>query len=232
MIICIPARELASRLSGSGPALLPLLEAETGSFGSNVQTSSSRPAHAAVTWTLPNLLTWVRIAAIPLVVVAFYLGVPWADPAAGLIFAAAGVTDSLDGYLARRLGQTSRLGAFLDPVADKLIVATALVLLVSRDHRPLIVLTAAVIIGREIAISALREWMAELGQRRKVAVSILGKYKTILQIVGLAMMLYRHELLGLALYPIGVGLTVLAAALTLLSMVAYLRAAWPELRET
>jgi len=198
---------------------------------SNVETSASRPARAVALWNWPNILTWVRIAAIPLVVIAFYLPVPWADPAAGLIFAAAGITDSLDGYLARRLGQTTRLGAFLDPVADKLIVATALVLLVSRDHRPLIVLTAAVIIGREIAISALREWMAELGKRRKVAVSILGKYKTIFQIVGLAMMLYRHELLRLPIYRIGVALTVLAAALTLISMVVYLRASWPHLRE-
>ena len=191
-------------------------------------TSAARPS---VSWTVPNILTWVRIAAIPLVVVAFYIHSPWHDPAAGLIFAAAGVTDSLDGYLARRLGQTSRLGAFLDPVADKLIVATALVLLVGRDHRPIVVLTAAVIIGREIAISALREWMAELGQRRKVAVSLLGKYKTILQIVGLAMMLYRHPLVGLPTYRVGLALTVLAAALTLVSMVAYMRAAWPELRE-
>lgn len=196
-----------------------------------METSQSRPAHAADSWTLPNLLTWVRIAAIPLVVIAFYVNAHWADPAAGLIFAAAGVTDSLDGYLARKLGQTSRLGAFLDPVADKLIVATALVLLVSRDQRPIVVLMAAVIIGREIAISALREWMAEVGQRRKVAVSILGKYKTIFQIVGLSMMLYRHDLIGLPLYRIGVVLTVLAAALTLISMVSYLKVAWPDLRE-
>lgn len=204
-------------------------EAQVASF--NVETSSSQATQTTGAWTLPNILTWVRIAAIPLVVIAFYLPFSWANPAAGLIFAAAGVTDSLDGYLARRLGQTTRLGAFLDPVADKLIVATALVLLVSRDHRPLIVLTAAVIIGREIAISALREWMAELGKRRKVAVSILGKYKTILQIVGLAMMLYRHNLIGLPLYPMGVALTVLAAVLTLISMVVYLRAAWPHLVE-
>jgi len=142
----------------------------------------------------------------------------------------AGVTDSLDGYFARRLGQISRLGAFLDPVADKLIVAVALVLLVSRDPRPLIVLTAVVIIGREITISALREWMAEIGARRKVAVSQLGKYKTILQIVGLSMMLYRAPLLGLQTYQIGVELTVIAAAATLLSMVFYLRAAWPDLK--
>ncbi|HUN25824.1 MAG TPA: CDP-diacylglycerol--glycerol-3-phosphate 3-phosphatidyltransferase [Steroidobacteraceae bacterium] len=194
-------------------------------------SSNSGAPGASVSWTVPNILTWVRIAAIPLVVLAFYLRSPWRDPAAGLIFAAAGVTDSLDGYLARRLGQTSRLGAFLDPVADKLIVATALVLLVSRDHRPIVVLTAAVIIGREIAISALREWMAEVGQRRKVAVSLLGKYKTIFQVVGLAMMLYRHPLLGLPTYNAGLGLTVLAAVLTLVSMVAYLRVAWPDLRE-
>jgi CDP-diacylglycerol--glycerol-3-phosphate 3-phosphatidyltransferase len=182
-------------------------------------------------WTLPNILTWMRIAAIPLVVLAFYAPLRWADPAAGLIFAAAGITDSLDGYLARRLGQISRLGAFLDPVADKLIVATALVLLVSKDPRPAIVLMAAVIIGREIAISALREWMAEVGQRRKVAVSVLGKYKTILQVIGLSMMLYRWDLLGLPIYKLGVILTVVAAVLTLFSMLVYLRAAWPDLRE-
>lgn len=181
-------------------------------------------------WNVPNTLTWIRIAAIPLIVLLFFMPYPWADPAAGLLFAAAGITDSLDGYLARRLGQTSRLGAFLDPVADKLVVAVALVLLVSKDSRPLIVLTAAVIIGREITISALREWMAEIGQRRKVAVSQLGKYKTILQIVGLSMMLFRRDLLGLPIYWLGVVFTELAAAATLVSMVAYLRAAWPELK--
>lgn len=181
-------------------------------------------------WNLPNTLTWLRIAAIPLIVLLFYVPYHWSDPAAGLLFAAAGVTDSLDGYFARRLGQTSRLGAFLDPVADKLVVAVALVLLVSKDSRALIVLTAAVIIGREITISALREWMAEMGARRKVAVSQLGKIKTVLQIVGLSMMLYRAPLLGLPIYRLGVAFTEIAAAATLVSMVAYLRAAWPELR--
>ncbi len=181
-------------------------------------------------WNVPNTLTWLRIASIPLIVLLFYMPYPWSDPAAAWLFAAAGVTDSLDGYFARRLQQTSRLGAFLDPVADKLIVATALVLLVSKDPRLLIVLTAAVIIGREITISALREWMAEIGARRKVAVSQLGKYKTILQIVGLSLMLYRAPIWGLPTYGIGVGLTEVAAALTLLSMVMYLRAAWPDLR--
>src|SRR6201984_2097161 len=181
-------------------------------------------------WNLPNTLTWARIAAIPLIVLLFLMPYWWADPAAGLLFAAAGVTDSLDGYLARRLRQISRAGAFLDPVADKLIVAVALVLLVSKDARPLIVLTAVIIIGREITISALREWMAEIGERRKVAVSQLGKYKTILQIAGLAMMLFRGDIASLPTYTIGVVLTEIAAAATLVSMVAYLRAAWPELR--
>jgi CDP-diacylglycerol---glycerol-3-phosphate 3-phosphatidyltransferase len=191
----------------------------------------SQPSLAAsMNWNLPNTLTWTRIATIPLIVLLFYMPYWWGDPAAGLLFAAAGVTDSLDGYLARRLGQISRLGAFLDPVADKLIVAVALVLLVSKDPRPLIVLTAAIIIGREITISALREWMAEIGARRKVAVSQLGKYKTILQIIGLSLMLYRRPLVGLPTYALGVAFTEVAAGATLVSMVAYLRAAWPDLR--
>jgi CDP-diacylglycerol--glycerol-3-phosphate 3-phosphatidyltransferase len=185
-------------------------------------------------WNLPNILTWLRILAVPVVPVLFYLPFHWSNPAAGLLFAAASITDSLDGYFARRMGLTSRLGAFLDPVADKLIVAVALVLLVSKDPPGnewhwVIVLTACVIIGREIAISALREWMAELGQRTKVAVSQLGKYKTILQMVGLSMMLYRYPLFGLDVFFIGLVLTVVAAVLTLWSMASYLRAAWPVL---
>ncbi len=181
--------------------------------------------------TLPNMLTWMRIVAIPGVVLLFYLPYHWSDLAAGLLFAAAGITDSLDGYYARKLGQTSRLGAFLDPVADKMIVAVALVLIVSKDPRMIVVLTASVIIGREIAISALREWMAEIGQRTKVAVSQLGKYKTILQIVGLSLMLVRWDVFGLPMYSLGLVLLVIAAVLTLISMVDYLRAAWPDLRE-
>ena len=181
-------------------------------------------------WTVPNVLTWLRILAIPLVVVLFYMPYKWSDPAAGLLFAAAGITDLLDGYYARKLSQTSRLGAFLDPVADKLIVAVALVLLVSKDPRSWVVMTAIIIIGREIAISALREWMAEIGQRRKVAVSFLGKLKTILQIVGLSMMLYRWDIWFIPTYNLGLILTLIAAVLTLASMVSYLRAAWPDLR--
>jgi CDP-diacylglycerol---glycerol-3-phosphate 3-phosphatidyltransferase len=184
-------------------------------------------------WNLPNILTWLRILAIPLVVLLFLVGgrntSSPAYPIAGLLFAAAAITDSLDGYLARRLGQTTRLGTFLDPVADKLMVAVALVLIVSRDPRAIMVLTAAVIIGREIAISALREWMAGIGQRTAVAVSRIGKYKTILQMTGLTMLLFRADLLGLPIYQIGIWLTVIAAALTLISMGLYLRAAWPHL---
>ena len=180
--------------------------------------------------TVPNVLTWMRIFSIPIVVLLFYMPFPWSDPAAGALFALAGITDSLDGYFARKYGQTSRLGAFLDPVADKLIVAVALVLLVSKDTRLIVVLPAIVIIGREIAISALREWMAEIGQRTKVAVSPLGKIKTIVQIVGLSMMLIRWDVWILPTYQIGLGLTVIAAVLTLVSAVDDLRAAWPDLK--
>ena len=181
-------------------------------------------------WNVPNTLTWMRIFSIPLVVLLFHLPYHWSDPAAGALFAIAGITDTLDGYFARKYGQTSRLGAFLDPVADKLIVATALVLLVSKDARLVVVLPAIVIIGREIAISALREWMAELGARRKVAVSSLGKVKTILQIVGLSMMLIRWDVWFLPTYQVGVALTVIAAVFTLISGWEHLRAAWPDLR--
>jgi CDP-diacylglycerol--glycerol-3-phosphate 3-phosphatidyltransferase len=180
--------------------------------------------------TVPNVLTWMRIFSIPVVVLLFYMPFPWSDPAAGALFAIAGITDSLDGYFARKYGQTSRLGAFLDPVADKLIVAVALVLLVSKDTRLIVVLPAIVIIGREIAISALREWMAEIGQRTKVAVSPLGKIKTIVQIVGLSMMLIRWDVWILPTYQVGLVLTVIAAVLTLISAVDYLRAAWPDLK--
>jgi CDP-diacylglycerol--glycerol-3-phosphate 3-phosphatidyltransferase len=180
-------------------------------------------------YTIPNLLTAIRIGLIPVIVVLFYLPYGWSDIAAGVLFAIAGITDSLDGYVARRMGQVSPLGEFLDPVADKLVVATALVLIVS--HHPVwyVTLTASVIIGREITISALREWMAEIGSRKKVAVSSLGKIKTIAQIVGLTMMLLNVPLFGLPVYEIGLGLTVAAAILTLWSAVLYLQAAWPDL---
>jgi CDP-diacylglycerol--glycerol-3-phosphate 3-phosphatidyltransferase/cardiolipin synthase len=182
-------------------------------------------------YTIPNLLTALRIALIPAIIVTFYLPYNWSDMACGVLFAVAGITDSIDGYLARRLGQVSRLGAFLDPVADKLIVATALVLIVSKDPVWYVTLTAAVIIGREIAISALREWMSEIGARHKMKVSGIAKFKTIVQITGLSMMLFRQNLFGVPIYQIGLVLTGLAAILTLWSMAAYLRAAGPDLRD-
>jgi CDP-diacylglycerol--glycerol-3-phosphate 3-phosphatidyltransferase len=188
---------------------------------------------ATSNWNLPNALTWLRILMIPAIIAMFYL-LPhrWGDPASCAAFALAGITDSLDGYYARKLGQTSRLGAFLDPVADKLIVAAALILIVSRDPRWFMAIGAIVIIGREIAISALREWMAEIGARGKIKVSALGKYKTIMQIVGLSFLLFRQPLFRLPIYDMGIVLTAVAVVLTLWSMVAYLRLAWPELRGT
>ena len=179
---------------------------------------------------------------IPLVVLFFFLPFTWSNPAAAILFIAAALTDSLDGYLARKLGQTSALGAFLDPVADKLMVVVALVLLVSYDPpmleffvfdpHLLITVTAAVIVGREITISALREWMAEVGARGKVAVSWIGKWKTGLQMTGLSMMLFRSDVWILPAFEVGLYCLVAAAALTLWSMVMYLRAAWPALTKS
>jgi CDP-diacylglycerol--glycerol-3-phosphate 3-phosphatidyltransferase/cardiolipin synthase len=200
-------------------------------MSTSTQGSNDRSRPGTPHWNLPNSLTWLRIMMIPAIIMLFYvLPYPWADPAACAAFALAGITDSLDGYYARKLGQTSRLGAFLDPVADKLIVATALILIVSRDPRWFIVIAAIVIIGREIAVSALREWMAEIGARGKIKVSVLGKYKTIMQIVGLSFLLFRQTVFRIPVYKLGIFLTAVAVVLTLWSMVAYLRLAWPELR--
>lgn len=187
-------------------------------------------------FNLPNALTWFRVMAIPLVVIVFFgpelfgWQETWARPAAGLLFALAGITDYFDGYLARRLGLTSNFGAFLDPVADKLIVSTALVLLLQGDPQIPLALVAAIIIGREITVSALREWMSQIGARAHVAVSIFGKWKTTLQIIGISLMLYREPLMTLPVYRIGEWLLYVAAALTLWSMIDYLRAAWPAMR--
>lgn len=179
---------------------------------------------------LPNILTFVRIGLIPVFVVTFYLPFSGAHQLAAAIFALAACTDILDGYLARRLGQVSALGTFLDPVADKLMVAVALVLLVQADPTPWLAIPAAVIIGREITISALREWMAEIGQRTSVAVSMMGKFKTIAQMMALLLLLYRMPLAGLPIYSMGLVLLYLAAGLTLWSMLVYLHAAWRSLR--
>ena len=178
----------------------------------------------------PNILTMLRIALIPVFVVIFYLPWDWAAVICALVFALAALTDWLDGYLARKLNQVSPMGAFLDPVADKLMVATALVLLVQADPNMTMAVAVAVIIGREIAISALREWMAEIGNRTSVAVSEIGKFKTAAQMAAIILLVYRDDLWTLPTYTVGLVLLYIAVLLTLWSMTLYLRAAWPSLR--
>ncbi|MBI1907284.1 MAG: CDP-diacylglycerol--glycerol-3-phosphate 3-phosphatidyltransferase [Rhodocyclales bacterium] len=181
---------------------------------------------------IPNTLTWARIALIPLFVGVFYL--PDATLATGsknliatVIFMVAAVTDWFDGYLARSLGQTSAFGAFLDPVADKLMVATALILLVQLARLDAII--AVVMIGREITISALREWMARIGRSASVAVATIGKFKTAAQMSAIPMLLYNERVLSVDLRMLGSVLIYIAAALTLWSMGYYLRRALPQL---
>jgi len=182
-------------------------------------------------FTIPNILTLLRIVLIPFLVLVFLLPVPWAKEVAAYIFTVAALTDWLDGYLARKLNQTSAFGAFLDPVADKLMVTTALVLLVDSNPTPfadfLLVIPVTIIIGREIAISALREWMAELGERTQVAVSVIGKIKTSSQMVAIILLLYREPIGELPTAEIGFVLLYIAAVLTLWSMWIHLKAAWP-----
>jgi CDP-diacylglycerol--glycerol-3-phosphate 3-phosphatidyltransferase/cardiolipin synthase len=181
-------------------------------------------------FNLPTILTLGRVAVIPLVLALFYVNWPQARHAAALLFVVAALTDWLDGYLARLWDQTSAFGAFLDPVADKLLVAVALVMLLRDDPRSLMGILVAIIIGREITISALREWLAELGQRTRVAVSWVGKLKTAFQMTSISLMLWQTDLGPVHVYQIGYGLLFAASALTIWSMLAYLRAAWPVLR--
>lgn len=188
----------------------------------------------------PNAVTLLRIVLIPLFVVVYYLPFAWVNELTTTLFVLAAITDWLDGYLARRLNQTSTLGAFLDPVADKLMVAAALVLLVADNRNQELALSAIlftvvilVIIGREISISALREWMAELGQRSSVAVSYIGKIKTTIQMTAIGFLLYREPLFGVfPVFRIGEVLLYAAGILTLWSMVVYLRSAWPVIRNS
>ncbi|WP_303289699.1 CDP-diacylglycerol--glycerol-3-phosphate 3-phosphatidyltransferase [Marinobacter sp. SS5-14b] len=176
---------------------------------------------------LPNVITLSRIVMIPVFVVVFYLPMEWSYMVSAAIFALAGITDWLDGYLARKLNQSTPFGAFLDPVADKLMVAVALAVLIEGYAAVLLTIPATIIIGREIVISALREWMAEIGSRASVAVSYIGKIKTTAQIAAIV---------GLLAFPPGnfwayvaIGLLYIAAALTLWSMFLYLSAAWGDL---
>ncbi len=181
-----------------------------------------------MSYTIPNMLTLLRIALIPLLVVVYFSGLATAMPMAAIIFTLAGLTDLLDGYLARKLNQTSAFGAFLDPVADKLIVVSALVIVVYRHPSMHVLIPSLIIIGREITVSALREWMAELGNRGKVAVSYLGKVKTTVQIIAIIFLLWYTPIFGLPTFDIGVWMLAIAAVLTLVSMVGYLKAAFTE----
>ncbi|MDO7925707.1 MULTISPECIES: CDP-diacylglycerol--glycerol-3-phosphate 3-phosphatidyltransferase [Pseudomonas syringae group] len=180
---------------------------------------------------IPNLITVLRVLLIPIFILLFYLPYHWSYMAASSVFAFAAATDWLDGYLARRLEQSTPFGAFLDPVADKLMVAVALVLLVQTHANLWLTLPAAVIIGREIVISALREWMAEIGARAQVAVSNMGKWKTAAQMLALVILLANPPAFAFWVI-VGYALLLIAAGLTLWSMVQYLRAAWPHLKTT
>lgn len=179
-------------------------------------------------FNLPNQLTLLRVLFIPLLVLVFYLPWEWHYLASGAIFGIAALTDLLDGYLARRLSLETPFGAFLDPVADKLIVAVALVLLLEQNASPLFAIPAMVIIGREIVVSALREWMAELGSRTSVAVSKIGKVKTVMQMVSIVILLMFNPENFPWFQWLGLAALYIAAVLTLWSMLIYLKAAWPE----
>ena len=176
---------------------------------------------------LANILTLFRIAAIPVVVICFYSPIPNARPIAAIIFGIAAITDMIDGWVARKYGQTSRFGEFLDPVADKLMVSIVLVMLVQAQAGRFEDIIAMIIIGREITISALREWMATIGERTNVKVDVTGKIKTTLQMFGIAFMVYKNPFYGIDVYAVGFVLLVAAAIMTVWSMFIYLRAAWP-----
>lgn len=181
---------------------------------------------------VPNLLTWLRISCIPLIIGIYYTPAEWfshqeQNLIATVLFVGAAVTDWFDGWLARKLGQTSAFGAFLDPVADKLMVAAALLLLLGFDRADAVV--TFIIIGREIAISALREWMAKIGAAKSVAVSFIGKLKTASQMTAIPMLLYDAPVFGFSVHRAGQVLLYVAALLTLWSMGYYLRKAWPEI---
>ena len=186
-------------------------------------------------FNIPILLTWLRVALIPLVVGVYYLPLHWLprsdqDLAATIVFIVAAVTDWFDGFLARRWNQTSAFGAFLDPVADKLMVAGALLVLVNLDRLDHFI--AFIIIGREIAISALREWMAQIGASRSVAVSSIGKIKTAAQMIAIPLLLFHDRLFGVIdTQAVGEYLIVVAAILTVWSMFYYMRLAWPLIKE-
>ncbi|MDR2013091.1 MAG: CDP-diacylglycerol--glycerol-3-phosphate 3-phosphatidyltransferase [Rhodanobacter sp.] len=184
-----------------------------------------------MTITIPTVLTLFRILLLPVMVVVFYADFRGANIAAAAIFVTAAVTDWLDGWIARRYDMSSAFGAFLDPVADKLMVAITLFLLVQENPTPLMAVTSAIIVGREISISALREWMAEIGARATVRVATIGKIKTVMQIVAIVVLLYQHDLDSQIMFFLGETLLVIAAVLTIWSGLQYVRTAWPVLRK-
>jgi CDP-diacylglycerol--glycerol-3-phosphate 3-phosphatidyltransferase len=179
---------------------------------------------------IPNAFTLFRILLVPVLVAVFYLPYGWTGIAAATIFTVAALTDWIDGYLARKLDQSTQFGAFLDPVADKLMVAMALIVLLERYPHAWFTIPAMIIIGREIVISALREWMAEIGRRTSVAVSYVGKFKTTMQMIAIIVLLAQTSLVDNRIEILGFVALYLAAALTLWSMIIYLRAAWPDFK--
>ncbi len=181
--------------------------------------------------TIPTILTLFRIVLVPVLVLVFYWQHPWSNILACAVFVLGALTDWLDGWIARRYNMYSAFGAFLDPVADKLAVAFALFLVTQKHHTAWIAILSAIIVGREITISALREWMAQMGAHGLVKVASLGKIKTIVQMVAISFVLFYEDLFGIPIFRIGEWLLAIAAALTLWSGFDYMRAAWPTMRK-
>jgi len=181
-------------------------------------------------FNLPNILSLLRIALIPVLIACFFLPYESASIWATIVFFIASVTDWFDGYLARKWNQISPFGAFLDPVADKLIVAVALILVLYKTPQWFVLIPVVIIIGREITISALREWMAEIGERNAVKVSFVGKLKTSFQMLAIGCLIFFNPLFGLPIFDVGIALLYVASVLTISSMWSYLKAAWPIMK--
>jgi CDP-diacylglycerol--glycerol-3-phosphate 3-phosphatidyltransferase len=199
-----------------------------------MRAGNRHPVQHIMSMTIPTMLTLLRIALVPVLVLFFYLPVPWSNFACAFIFVLAAITDIADGYIARKTSQMSRFGEFLDPVADKIMVATALVLLVQRQetYEALFAISAAIIVGREITISALREWLSEVGERALLSVSWVGKTKTIFQMTAISFLLYHENIFWIPTAFVGQLLLYMAAALTLWSMWTYLQSAWPVISDS
>jgi len=179
---------------------------------------------------IPNAITTFRIALIPVFIAVFYLPYTWASALAAFVFWLAAITDWFDGYLARKLDQQSSLGAFIDPLADKLMVVSALLIILTKHpENNWLLLSSIIIISREIFISSLREWMSGMGENQVVAVSFFGKAKTVAQMFALLFLIYEHDIYDFPIYTFGLGLLVWSAILTIVSMVIYIKSAWRAL---